>query len=369
MKSSLIVVGKALRYNLPFLNYIHATITKHLDLPDQTVYIDKNDKDLFFVLEESITHADEIVIVTSNDSFNLVNKVIATLGEESLELKGGMLIPSKTVHFEENSYLLERDGKLINIIKASENKKLPTVLIENKNSSALFSIINIDEDSLKILLEPLAQNFEIRITPAKIIDGWMTIEAISNKYGNLESFFKAAKSLLPQKVINHPDVIEHIAESLQTHGKTLSIAESCTGGLIASMLTKRSGVSAVFKGGLVTYSNEIKESWLGVSNDTIERFGAVSELCVREMLEGVLNASLSDFAIATSGIAGPTGGSIEKPVGTVYVGARNKEGDILIERLLLEGDREYIQTQSAYHALKLLLHVGENIFLKSEKMS
>lgn len=369
MKSSLIVVGKALRYNLPFLNYIHATITKHLDLPDQTVYIDKNDKDLFFVLEESIAHADEIVIVTSNDSFNLVNKVIATLGEESLELKAGMLIPSKTVRFEDNSYLLEREGKHINVIKACENKKLPPVLIENSNSSALFSIINIDEDSLKILVEPLAQNYEIRITPTTIVDGWIMVEAISNKYGNLESFFKAIKSLLPTKVINHPDVIEHISQCLQREGKTLSIAESCTGGLIASMLTKRSGVSAIFKGGIISYSNDIKESWLGVNADTIERFGAVSELCVREMLEGVLNASLSDYAIATSGVAGPTGGTIEKPVGTVYVGARNKEGDIMIERLLLEGDREYIQTQSAYHALKLLLHVGESIFIKSEKMS
>lgn len=362
MKSSLIVVGKALRYNLPFLNYIHATMSKHIDLPDQTVYIDKNDKDLFFVLEESIAHADEIIIVTSHDSFNLVNKVLATLGEESLELKKGMLIPAKAVRIEENSYLLERTEKHINVIKATENKKLPEVLIENQSSSALFSIINIDEDSLKILVEPLAQNYEIRITPTKIIDGWINVEAVSNKYGNLESFFKAVKSLLPTKVINHPDVVEHIAARLESHGKTLSIAESCTGGLIASMLTKHSGVSAVFKGGLITYANEIKESWLGVSAETIEHYGAVSELCVREMLEGVLNASLSDYAIATSGIAGPNGGSVEKPVGTVFVGARNKEGDIYIERLLLEGDREYIQTQSAYHAFKLLLHVGEIFF-------
>ena len=365
MKSSLIVVGKALRYNTAFLNYIHSTITKHIDLPDQTVYIDKNDKDLFFVLEETIAHADEIIIVTSSDSFNLINKVLATLGEESLELKSGMLIPSKTVRFEENSYLLEREGKHINVIKASETQKLPSLLIEKSSSSSLFSVIDLDEDSLKILLEPLAQNFEIKITPTKIIDGWMHIEAISNKYGNLESFLKAAKSLLPQKVINHPNVIAHIAEMLQENEKTLSIAESCTGGLIASMLTKHSGVSAVFKGGLITYSNEIKESWLGVSSDTIDRFGAVSELCVREMLEGVLNASLSDFAIATSGIAGPTGGSAEKPIGTVFVGARNKEGVVFVERLLLEGDREYIQMQTVYHAFKLLLHVGENIFLKN----
>lgn len=365
MKSALIVVGKALRYNAAFLNYIHSTITKHLDLPDQTVYIDKNDKDLFFVLEETIAHADEIIIITSKDSFNLINKVLATLGEESLELKSGMLIPSKSVRFEENSYLLERDGKHINVIKASETQKLPSLLIENSRSATLFSVIDLDEDSLKILLEPLAQNYEIKITPTKLIDGWMVIEAISNRYGNIESFFKAVSALLPKKVIHHPDIIAYIAQCLEQQSKTLSIAESCTGGLIASLLTKHSGVSSVFKGGVVSYANEIKESWLGVSTDTLERFGAVSELCVREMLEGVLNASLSDFAIATSGIAGPTGGSVEKPIGTVFVGARTKEGDVLIERLLLQGDREYIQMQSAYHALKLLLHVGEEIFLKS----
>ncbi|AFL67846.1 CinA family protein [Sulfurospirillum barnesii] len=368
MKSSLIVVGKALRYNTSFLNYIHTTVSNHLDFPDQTVYIDKNDKELFSIVEEAIAHSEDTLILTTAESFNLINKVVATLGEEALELKEGMLIPSKTVHIEENSYLLVRENKRINVLKICETLKLPRILINNK-SSALFSVINIDEDSLKIFLEPLAQNYEIKITPTLLIDGWIIVEAISSKYGNIENFFKAATSLLPQKIINHPDVIEHIIQRLQEQNKTLSIAESCTGGLITTMFTQHAGVSAVFKGGLVTYANEIKESWLGVSGETLEHFGAVSELCVREMLEGVLNASLADYAIATSGIAGPTGGSLEKPVGTVYVGARDKEGNVMIERLLLEGNRAYIQTQSAYHALKLLLHVGESIFLKSEKNS
>ncbi|MDD2383988.1 MAG: CinA family protein [Sulfurospirillaceae bacterium] len=365
MKSALIVVGKSLRYNFPFLNYIHASIAQQMNLPDQTVYIDKNDKDLFFILEEVISHADNCIIVTSHDSFNLINKVIATLGEESLELKGGMLIPAKAVHYEDNSYLLEREAKRINVIKAIETKTLPSVLITEQATSTLFSIIDIDEDSLRILLEPLAQNYEIKISPTPLIDGWILVEATSNKYGNIDSFFKAAKSLLPQKVIQNSDSIAYIAEALETNHMSLSIAESCTGGLIASMFTKHPGISSVFNGGLVTYSNSIKESWLGVSNDTLEHFGAVSELCVREMLEGVLNASLSDFALATSGIAGPDGGSIEKPVGTVFVGARQKNGEIIVERLLLQGDREYIQTQAAYHALKLLLRVGNDIFLKN----
>jgi len=369
MKSSLVVVGKSLRYNAPFLEYIHRCIQAHIDLPDQSIYIDKNDKDLFFVLEEAITHADEIVIVTTQDSFTLINKVLATLGEESLELKGGMLIPAKSVRFEKNSYLLERNGRLINVLNVSETNPLPSVLIEKSTASTLFSVIDIDEDSLKILLEPLAQNYEIKIVPTMLIDGWHIIEATSNRYGNLESFFKAATALLPQKILNYPDPIAHIAQCLSSHGKTLSLAESCTGGLIASMLTQTPGVSASFHGGVVAYANPIKEAWLGVGSDTLERFGAVSELCVREMLEGVLNASLSDYAIATSGIAGPDGGSAEKPVGTVFVGARNKEGEVLIERLLLEGDRIYIQRQSAYHALKLLLHVGEKIFLKSAFLS
>lgn len=97
---------------------------------------------------------------------------------------------------------------------------------------------------------------------------------------------------------------------------------------------------------------------------TLQKYGAVSELCIREMLEGVLNASSGDYAMATSGIAGPTGGSLEKPVGTVFVGARSKDGDITVERLLLQGDREYIQEQSAYHAFRLLLAVGKKSFFK-----
>lgn len=144
--------------------------------------------------------------------------------------------------------------------------------------------------------------------------------------------------------------------------KKIATAESCTGGLIASLITSISGSSYIFDGGIVSYSNDIKRSWLGVSKETLENYGAVSELCVREMMEGALNTSLADFSVATSGIAGPTGGSEEKPVGTVFIGARNKQGEVLVERLLLRGDREYIQKQSAYHALRLLLLVGKETF-------
>ncbi len=365
MKSALVVIGKSLRYDSAFLNYINATIAQHIDLPDQTVYIDKNDKDLFFVLEETIARADEIIIITLPDSFNLINKVLATLGEESLELKKGMLIPSKTALIEEDSYLLKRGKKHINVLRVNQTHTLPKLLIQKSSAAKFFSVFDLDEDEIKALLEPLAQNYEIRITPTQLIDGWFVVEAIANKYGNLDHFFKSITALLPKQIIQHPDVIAFIADILESHGKTIGLAESCTGGLIAAMLTKHAGISAVFRAGVVAYGNEIKESWLGVRSSTIEQFGVVSEPCVREMLEGVMDASLSDFAIATSGIAGPGGGSKELPVGTVFVGACSREGKMRVKKLLLQGDREYIQIQSAYHALKLLLHVGEDIFLKS----
>ncbi|MBY4675108.1 CinA family nicotinamide mononucleotide deamidase-related protein [Marinobacterium arenosum] len=106
---------------------------------------------------------------------------------------------------------------------------------------------------------------------------------------------------------------------LKSQGKTLTCAESCTGGLIASMLTAEAGASAVFEAGFVTYSNAIKQQLLGVSAQALTEFGAVSDAVVRQMAEGALRVSGADYTIAVSGIAGPDGGSAEKPVGTVWL--------------------------------------------------
>ncbi len=106
---------------------------------------------------------------------------------------------------------------------------------------------------------------------------------------------------------------------LKKENKTLTTAESCTGGLISSLLTKEAGASAVFHAGFVTYSNEIKHSILGVSNSILEQHGAVSEETVLAMAKGALAKSGSDLVIAVSGIAGPDGGTAEKPVGSFWL--------------------------------------------------
>ncbi|MCQ2261940.1 MAG: CinA family nicotinamide mononucleotide deamidase-related protein [Bacteroidales bacterium] len=130
---------------------------------------------------------------------------------------------------------------------------------------------------------------------------------------------------------------ELVAYTLKKAGKTLATAESCTGGTIASKLTALAGASEYFKGGIVAYSNEVKEISLGVKHETLKAHGAVSEETVREMVMGVRERLHSDYAVATTGVAGPGGGTPEKPVGTVWIGIASK--DQVIAKKMKYGDR------------------------------
>lgn len=112
---------------------------------------------------------------------------------------------------------------------------------------------------------------------------------------------------------------------LRKSKKTITTAESCTGGLVASIITKISGSSDIFNGSIVTYSNSIKNKELGVLNESLDKFGAVSKQVVSEMLDGVLKKFEADFAIAISGIAGPNGGTKNKPVGTIVIGIADRK--------------------------------------------
>ncbi|MBQ7650076.1 MAG: CinA family protein [Victivallales bacterium] len=153
-------------------------------------------------------------------------------------------------------------------------------------------------------------------------------------------------------------IIESLAmrlgNQLKARGLTLSTAESCTGGGIAAILTDIPGASAWFSGGFVTYSNEWKMKQLGVSAETLERYGAVSSETVGEMLDGLLENGGADLGIAVSGIAGPGGGTPEKPVGTVYVGVARKDWK-WVQRFQFEGGRADVRRATAETALNMML--------------
>lgn len=146
---------------------------------------------------------------------------------------------------------------------------------------------------------------------------------------------------------------ETCARMLTDDQQTLAVAESCTGGLITSELVAIPGCSRFLIEGCVTYSDAAKVSRLGVSQQTLDRFGAVSEPCAREMAEGMLKTSGASYALATTGFAGPDGGTEENPVGTVYL-ALARQGETLVKRVQLFGERARIREIAALHAFDLL---------------
>ena len=143
-----------------------------------------------------------------------------------------------------------------------------------------------------------------------------------------------------------------IGERLLARGQYIATAESCTGGLIAKLLTDISGSSGWFERGLVTYSNEAKHELLGVPAETLQRAGAVSAETVQEMVQGLLKAAPVQWAVAVSGIAGPGGGSVDKPVGTVWIGWGGAEVAVSVSRFLFGGDRDAVRRLSAEAALR-----------------
>jgi len=149
-------------------------------------------------------------------------------------------------------------------------------------------------------------------------------------------------------------VEEKVVLALTKQQRTLALAESCTGGLIANRITNVSGASKIFLGGIVAYSNDAKENFLGVRAETLAAHGAVSEAVAREMAEGARKKFKADFAIAVTGIAGPDGGTKEKPVGTVFIALAGDFG-AEVERKQNVFDREIFKQITAQQALEMLL--------------
>ena len=165
-----------------------------------------------------------------------------------------------------------------------------------------------------------------------------------------------AGNILPAELV---DFARRVVDENRAAGRTVAVAESCTGGLVAAALTEIAGSSDVFETGFVTYSNEAKMALLGVSDEVIETFGSVSVACAWAMAQGALNRSGADVAVAITGIAGPAGGSAMKPVGTVVFARAERHADpdrIVADRKEF-GDlgRAGVRLQAALCALELLL--------------
>lgn len=163
---------------------------------------------------------------------------------------------------------------------------------------------------------------------------------------------------MPDHMDTTTNVLENsVLDTCQRLGFMLATAESCTGGLVSAALTAIPGSSSVVERGFVTYTNEAKQEMLGVPGDLFETVGAVSEAVARAMAEGALTHSRAQVSVSVTGIAGPGGGTVDKPVGLVHMAAAKLGGETLHERHIFSGDRTAVRSQAVNAALSLVMRI------------
>ncbi|MDR3593302.1 competence/damage-inducible protein A [Clostridium sp.] len=241
-------------------------------------------------------------------------------------------------------------------VKPYLQKKADSILI-----SKVIKILGIGESAVAAELKDImeAQTNPTIAPYAKEVGVMLRITAkASNEDEALKLISPIEKEIinrLGDNVYTTEDIsIEEVVARLLIEKKlTVSTAESCTGGMIASTLINYPGISEVFLEGAVTYSNEAKHNRLGVKNETLERYGAVSEETAREMAIGIAKTAKTDVSIVTTGIAGPEGGTPEKPVGLVYIGVYF-QGEVTVKRCVFNGNRSRVRLQATTTGLDML---------------
>lgn len=369
----LFCIGKNYRDFLPLNQFAQRFARETLGEIHQIIFCDsldlkKSSKNaLFGSLDFSLQTAKNLLIVADNQYFDgLLEFIQATHKESNIKIpqtadKKILKIECEVANQMRRIWLLDLQNLFENQTESQEDLQcfLQSQFGEcgEVYRTIFLYLLGLDAISAKILLDGIARDFKVNLEILNTDSSLEILSATSKKDESLKEFVKAVQFSFGDKIFPSHNLAQSVIALLSQHHLKITIAESCTGGFIAYHLTKESGASNVFDGSVISYANAIKESWLEVSSENLESFGAVSEAVVREMLEGALKLSGADFALATSGIAGPSGGSASKPIGTIFIGAKDRKGAEIIERLHFKGDRNYIQAQATIYAYLLFLKV------------
>ena len=223
--------------------------------------------------------------------------------------------------------------------------------------SERYAVYGYREMQLETLLQDLIQNQQNPTIALLIKPGYIEIRLTAKGESKADCQEKLGpwRSILLERLEDirslDTSVLEDFHKMALEKGITIGTAESCTGGLVGKTLTDLGGSSGYYQGGIISYANTVKEQVLGVSSETLATYGAVSEETAKEMAEGVFRVLRTDYAIATTGIAGPGGGSQEKPVGLVYIGIGTPRG-ITVHKEIFIGDRDSIRKSVAERAIQ-----------------
>lgn len=306
-------------------------IKKYLDIKDEEA-LEANKKQAYFP---------EGATILPNEKGTAPGAIISENNKTLIILPG----PPKEMKSMFNNhvvkYLSDMTGEVI---------KSKTLRIFGIGESLMAKKINdIIQNSTNPTVAPYAKDYEVTLRVTAKEKNEEKCEALINPK------CEEIKSILGEYIYGEGETSLDtvVAELLYKKKLSISTAESCTGGMVAATLISYPGISDVFKEGAVTYSNEAKMKRLGVKEETLNNFGAVSEETAREMAEGIAREAKTDIGISTTGIAGPGGGTEEKPVGLVYIGVCIK-GNVIVEKFNFTGDREAVRKKATINALNIL---------------
>jgi nicotinamide-nucleotide amidase len=318
-----------------------------------------------------VLHRDPALLEALEARFARFGRVMAPVNAQQADLiEGAVSLPN--ARGSAPGQYLDQDGRLLFLLPGPpgemqpmfEAQVLPIVRARAGGRALVTRVLRIasmGESDVEQIVAPLYKTYE---NPRTTILGGagqtelhLTGEGASEAEAaaRVEELAAGIHGLLPGRIYSDDgrDLAEVVAALLTERGRTLALAESCTGGLVASRLTAVPGSSAFFERGYVTYGNRAKVELLGVDPGTIERHGAVSEETARAMAEGARRAAGTDLAVAITGIAGPTGGSEEKPVGLVFL-ALAGDGVDRVRRAQFPGERDRVRAQAAQAALEMV---------------
>ncbi|WP_267523165.1 CinA family protein [Campylobacter sp. MG1] len=359
MKHLLIYFTKDLSFNEYFCSWVNRKLSSKNLTPDTIIKLNNNDSKLNTLLDINYNKYGLITIITDEYSFSTINKILATLKECELILINDEFIVEKYIKYQKDSVLLELNNVSINIIKTNIFE-FPEILHNNKTNYDF--LIHDEMSNVEILLTTSVKPYNIELSIYPLLSNLLYVKVNTSEYSDEVGFLASIRSLFNKKVIFTNNLYQYIGQVLNLQNQTISFAESCTGGLLASNFTKIDGISSVYKGSLITYSNEYKKAWLNVKDENLDNGMVYSNECAVSMASGVLSLTKSNYAISCTGVLGSD--DLGTKSGTVYICAIKDDGKQLCKTLNLKGDRIYMQEQCALECALLLCELEKELFFE-----
>ena len=370
-------------------NYYQVVVGDNEQRLLETINTAKSRADVIFLIGGLGPTEDDLTKETAAKAFNVElvmdeeakNNIVTILTNRGIDItnnnfKQALVPKGSIVLYNKNGtapgIIMEEAGKVVIMLPGPPNEFVPMVddqvvpyFLKKGTNDVIYSrvvkLVGVGESKVaEDISDLIAMTNPTVATYAKTGEVHIRVTASAANDAEAKALVKPVvkklKAMYPDNVYstNADETLERaVVELLSKNGLSITAAESCTGGLVCGKIVNVAGASEVFRGGYITYSNKQKRNVIGVKKSTLEKYGAVSEQVAAEMAKGVLEVSKADVAISTTGIAGPGGGTPEKPVGLVYIGCAVKN-KVYVEKFNFSGSRNKVRESTVVAALSMV---------------